>query len=42
MSKSRNEGRNFAMFKDWFEIELHSVVEDLCDVEIVDEDDEDR
>jgi hypothetical protein len=33
-------GRNFAMFKDWFEIELHSVVEDLCDFEIVDEDDE--
>jgi len=33
-------GRDFAMFKDWFEIELHSVVEDLCDVEIVDEDDE--
>jgi len=28
------------MFKDWFEIELHSVVEDLCDVEIVDENDE--
>jgi hypothetical protein len=33
-------GRDFAMFKDWFEIELHSVVEDLCDFEIVDEDDE--
>ena len=33
-------GRDFAMFNDWFEIELHSVVEDLCDVEIVDEDDE--
>lgn len=32
--------RDFAMFKDWFEIELHSVVEDLCDFEIVDEDDE--
>lgn len=33
-------GRDFATFKDWFEIELHSVVEDLCDCEIVDEDDE--
>ncbi len=35
------EGRDFAMFKEWFAIELHSVVEDLCDFEIVDEDDED-
>jgi hypothetical protein len=34
------KGRDFAMFKEWFEIELHSVVEDLCDFEIVDEDDE--
>jgi hypothetical protein len=34
-------GRDFAMFKAWFKVELHSVVEDLCDVEIVDEDDED-
>ena len=25
------QGRDFAMFKAWFEIELHSVVEDLCD-----------
>jgi hypothetical protein len=33
-------GRDLAMFKKWFEIELHSVVEDLCDFEIVDEDDE--
>jgi hypothetical protein len=33
-------GRNFAMFKKWFEVELHSVVEDLCDFAIVDEDDE--
>jgi hypothetical protein len=30
--------RDVAMFKAWFEIELHSVVEDLCDYEIVDED----
>jgi len=34
------QGRNLTMFKAWFEIELHSVVEDLCDYEIVDEDDE--
>src|SRR5215475_11694737 len=32
------QGRDFGMFKAWFEIELHSVVEDLCDYEIVDED----
>ena len=30
--------KDVAMFKAWFEIELHSVVEDLCDYEIVDED----
>lgn len=29
--------RDFAMFKEWFAIELHSVVEDLVDDEIVDE-----
>ena len=33
-------GRDFAMFKDWFEVELHSIVEDLCDFAIVDDDDE--
>ncbi len=33
------ENRTFAMFKEWFDIELHSVVEDLCACEI--EDDED-
>ena len=32
--------RNFEMFKQWFRIEMHSFVEDLCDYEIVDEDDE--
>jgi hypothetical protein len=32
--------RDFEMFKQWFKIELHSVVEDLCDYEIFDEDDE--
>jgi hypothetical protein len=30
--------RTLAMFKEWFHIELHSVVEDLVDDEIVDED----
>ena len=34
------KGRDFTMFKKWFEIELHSVVEDLCEYEIVDEDDD--
>jgi hypothetical protein len=33
-------GRDLAMFKEWFAVELHSVVEDLCDFEIVDEDEE--
>lgn len=28
--------RDFEMFKQWFKIELHSVVEDLCDYEISD------
>lgn len=33
------QNRTFAMFKEWFDIELQSVVEDLCAYEI--EDDED-
>ena len=28
------------MFKAWFTVELHSVVEDLCGFEITDDDDE--
>ena len=32
--------RDFAMFRDWFSIEFHSVVEDLCAYEILEEDDE--
>ena len=35
-----SRGRDFGMFKDWFAVELHSVVEDLCDYEILDEDEE--
>jgi len=31
--------RTFAMFKQWFHLELHSVVEDLCAYELVEEDD---
>jgi hypothetical protein len=31
--------RDFDMFQEWFDIELHSVVEDLCDYEIADQDD---
>ena len=34
------KGRDFAMFKAWFEIKVYSVVEDLCGYEIFDEDDE--
>jgi len=33
------ENRTFAMFKTWFAIELHSVVEDLCAGPLVDDDD---
>jgi hypothetical protein len=29
--------RNFEMFQRWFKIELHSVVEDLCAFELVDD-----
>ena len=31
--------RTFAMFRAWFEVEFHSIVEDLCAYELVDEDD---
>lgn len=31
------ENRDFATFQEWFDVELHSLVEDLCDEEIVDE-----
>ncbi|MBI4194560.1 MAG: VacJ [Betaproteobacteria bacterium] len=31
--------RTFAMFKEWFDIELHSVVEDLSSDEIIDDED---
>jgi len=30
--------RTLKVFREWFAIELHSVVEDLCDYEIIDED----
>jgi hypothetical protein len=32
------KGRDFAMFQEWFSIEFHSIVEDLCDYEILEED----
>jgi hypothetical protein len=31
--------RDLALFMQWFEIELHSVVEDLCDFELTDDED---
>lgn len=34
------QGRDFEMFQEWFEIELHAVVEDLCDYEVAEEDDD--
>ena len=30
--------RTFTMFKEWFDVEFHSVVQDLCEYEIVEED----
>ena len=33
--------RDLETFREWFTIELHSVVEDLCDYEIIDNDDDD-
>jgi hypothetical protein len=35
-------GRDFAMFKKWFQVELHSIVEDLGDSELFDEDEDDE
>lgn len=32
--------RDLKTFREWFTIEIHSVVEDLCDYEIVDDDDD--
>jgi hypothetical protein len=34
------KNRTFEVFMEWFHVEFHSVVEDLCDDEIVDEDGE--
>lgn len=31
--------RGLASFKQWFSVEFHSIVEDLCDYELTDEDD---
>lgn len=30
------QDRTFAMFKEWFDVELHSVIEDLCADELFD------
>jgi hypothetical protein len=30
--------RTLALFRKWFAVELHSVIEDLCDYELVDDD----
>jgi len=29
--------RTLALFRDWFDVQFHSVVEDLCDFEITDD-----
>jgi len=31
------QNRTLALFRKWFTIELHSVLEDLCDYELVDD-----
>lgn len=31
------KNRTFAMFREWFSVEFHSVVEDLCDYPLVDD-----
>jgi len=36
--KAWPKDRTLALFRQWFEIEFHSVVEDLCACEIVDDD----
>jgi hypothetical protein len=33
------QNRDFAMFQEWFDIELHSVVEDLCADPLIDDED---
>jgi len=38
--KAWPQGRDFEMFKQWFQIEIHSWVEDLCDFEIIDDDED--
>lgn len=32
------QNRTFELFQQWFHVEFHSVVEDLCDYELSDED----
>ncbi len=34
------KNRTLAMFKEWFHIELHSVVEDLCAEPLIDDEDD--
>ena len=31
------KNRTFSMFREWFVIEFHSVVEDLCDYPVIDD-----
>jgi len=31
------KNRTFSMFRKWFKIEMHSVVEDICDFRLVDD-----
>ncbi|MFW6180113.1 MAG: hypothetical protein ACOC8N_00085 [Spirochaetota bacterium] len=34
------QDRTFEMFLEWFDVEIHSVIEDLCGYELVNEDEE--
>ena len=38
-SRAWPKKRDLKTFREWFAIELHSVVEDLCDYEIIKDDD---
>ncbi len=32
------KNRTLSMFRKWFEIEMHSLVEDICDFDLIDDD----
>ena len=32
------KNRTFKIFREWFDVQFHSIVDDLCDYELIDED----